>query len=178
MVIAALVLDVGAVQSVGGRSDAGPALGITSAAHAGGARPHAGSQSGKPQRLETTKLTVVGQGGKRHVFTVEMARTPQEQEIGMMYRKSVEPDAGMLFLFSEPRQAAFWMYNTYIPLDLIFIDRNGQIESIAANAAPHSLKPRQSRGPVVAVLEIAGGRSAELGIAEGDTILHPELPRR
>lgn len=175
----------------------GGGISITSAAHASGSRPNAlpvspqpkstqsqasqpqsGSQYGQPQRLEASRLTVKSKGGKLHTFTVEVARTPKEQEIGMMFRKSVEPDAGMLFLFSEPRPAAFWMYNTYIPLDLIFIDKTGRIESIAPNAAPHSLKPRQSRGAVVGVLEIAGGRSAELGIVEGDEILHPEIPRR
>lgn len=95
-----------------------------------------------------------------------------------MFRRSVEPDAGMLFLFPEPRQASFWMYNTYIPLDLIFIDATGRIESIVGNAVPHSLTPRQSRGEVVAVLEIAGGRAEELGLAAGDKVLHPDLPRR
>ena len=164
------------------------AVGIVSAAHASGGKGSAQSRSnqsqfgeaeyGQPQRLQASKLTVKSRDGKRHVFTVEVARTPKEQEIGMMFRKSVEPDAGMLFLFPEPRRAAFWMYNTYIPLDLIFIDKKGRIESIAPNAAPHSLKPRQSRGVVAGVLEIAGGRSAELGIAEGDEILHPEIPRR
>lgn len=133
---------------------------------------------GKPQRLETSELTIEGKGGKRHVFTVEMARTPKQQEIGMMYRRSVEPDAGMLFLFPHPRVASFWMMNTYVPLDLLFIDKDGRIESIAPNAEPHSLDPMQSRGPVVAVLEIAGGRAAELGIAEGDRVLNKELRRR
>lgn len=155
-----------------------PQVSNSQAAQSVHAQPQQDSRYGQPQRLETSRLTVKSRGGKRHVFMVEMARTPKEQEIGMMFRKSVEPDAGMLFLFAEPRPASFWMYNTYIPLDLIFIDKAGRIESIAPNATPHSLRPRQSRGIVVAVLEIAGGRSAELGIAEGDEILHPELPRQ
>lgn len=134
--------------------------------------------AGKPQRLETSELTIVAKDGKRHVFTVEMARTPKQQEIGMMYRRSVAPDAGMLFLFPRPRVAAFWMMNTYVPLDLLFIDQHGRIESIAPNAEPHSLDPMQSRGPVVAVLEIAGGRAAELGIAEGDLVLNKALRSR
>ena len=133
---------------------------------------------GKPQRLEVSELEIVGRNGKRHVFKVEMARTPRQQEIGMMYRRSIGPDEGMLFLFPRPRQAAFWMMNTYIPLDLIFITKSGRVESIAANAEPHSLAALQSRGSVIAVLEIAGGRAAELGIAEGDRVINSELARQ
>lgn len=167
-------------QSDGGQSKEGQANGglpfsglALSGAWAGGGKP-----LGQPQRLATSELTIERKGGKPTVFKVEVARTPEEHEIGMMFRKSIEPDTGMLFLFPEPRQASFWMYNTYIPLDLIFIKKDGRIESIAPNAKPHSLQPRQSRGAVVAVLEIAGGQSEELGIAEGDRVLHPGLTQR
>lgn len=160
---------------------AAPVSGVP-AAQAAAARP-----DGRPQRLETSTLVIHGQGGhgqggaeesrRKHSFTIEVARTPRQQEIGMMYRTSMAADEGMLFPFPRPRLASFWMLNTYIPLDLVFIDENGRIESIISNAEPHSLEPLQSRGPVVAVLEIAGGQAEKLGLAVGDQVLHPELPK-
>jgi uncharacterized membrane protein (UPF0127 family) len=107
-------------------------------------------------------------GGRTHDFTVEVAQTPEEQAQGLMFRRSLGPKAGMLFPFNPARPASFWMKNTLIPLDLIFIGGDGRIERIGANAVPQSLEPVSSKGPVVAVLEIAGGRAAELGLKEGD----------
>ena len=109
--------------------------------------------------------------GRRHEFTVEVAQTPEEQAQGLMFRQSLAPDAGMLFPFNPPRPASFWMKNTLIPLDLIFIRTDGTIESIAPNAVPRSLEAIPSRGPVAAVLEIAGGRAAALGLKEGDRVV-------
>ena len=105
-----------------------------------------------------------------HRFTVELAQTAEEQARGLMFRTELQPDAGMVFPFAKDRIASFWMKNTVIPLDIIFVRRDGTIESIAANTVPYSLDPVQSREPVAAVLEIAGGRAAELGIAPGDKI--------
>jgi uncharacterized protein len=105
-----------------------------------------------------------------HRFTVEVARTPDEQAQGLMNRQSLGPDRGMIFPFDQPRQATFWMKNTLIPLDLIFIRSDGTIESIAANTVPLSLETVPSQGAVAAVLEIAGGRAAELGIKAGDKV--------
>lgn len=90
-----------------------------------------------------------------------------------MHRQSLAPDRGMIFPYDPPRPASFWMKNTLIPLDLIFVRPDGTIGSIAANAVPLSLDPIPSGEPVTAVLEIAGGRSAELGIRPGDKVSWP-----
>ena len=109
-------------------------------------------------------------GGRTHSFTVEIAQTPEEQARGLMFRRSLAPNAGMLFPLDPPRQASFWMKNTLIPLDMIFIRADGRIERIAARTIPGSETPVASHGPVVAVLELAGGRAAALGIKEGDRV--------
>ena len=114
-------------------------------------------------------LTITS-GGKVHRFTVEIARTSQEQATGLMNRNTLAPDRGMIFPFDVERQASFWMKNTLIPLDMIFVRADGTIANIEANTVPMSLQPVYSDGPVAAVLELAGGRSAELGIKPGDTV--------
>ena len=90
--------------------------------------------------------------------------------MGLMYRNKLAPDRGMIFPFDPPREASFWMRNTLIPLDMIFVRADGSIANIAANTVPYSEEPVPSDGPVAAVLEIAGGRSAELGIKPGDKV--------
>ena len=119
--------------------------------------------------LQQTRLTITS--GKRvHHFTVEIASTTEEQAYGLMNRSELAPDRGMIFPFDPPRPASFWMKNTLIPLDMIFIRADGTIANIQANAVPLSLEPENSEGPVKAVLEIAGGRAAELGINPGDRV--------
>ncbi len=122
-----------------------------------------------PAGLEQVPLTVTS-GGRAHRFTVEIARTPEEQATGLMNRASLAPDRGMIFPFDVPRQASFWMKDTLIPLDIIFVRTDGTIANIAANTVPLSLEPVYSEGPVADVLEIAGGRAAELGIKPGDKV--------
>lgn len=122
-----------------------------------------------PAGLEQVKLTI-NSAGRKHRFTVEVARTPEEQATGLMNRTSLAPDRGMIFPFEQPRLASFWMKNTLIPLDIIFIRADGSIANIEANTVPLSLDPVLSAEPVGTVLEIAGGRSAELGIKPGDTV--------
>ena len=109
-------------------------------------------------------------GGRLHHFTVEVARTPEQQAQGLMHRQSLAPDRGMIFLYDPPQQTAFWMKNTLIPLDMIFIRADGTIARIAENTVPLSLDPVPSLEPVAAVLELAGGRSAELGLKPGDRV--------
>ena len=87
----------------------------------------------------------------------------------MMFRRSIAPDRGMLFPYNPPQTVGFWMRNTFIPLDMIYVRADGTIARIAT-ATPHSLESVSSYEPVVAVLEIAGGRAAELGIREGDRV--------
>lgn len=114
-------------------------------------------------------LTIHTAKGAR-AFRVEVARTPAQQEQGLMFRRELEPNTGMIFPMNPPRAAAFWMRNTIIPLDMIFIRANGTIARIAANTEPYSEKTVESGEPVAAVLEIAGGRAAALGIAAGDKV--------
>lgn len=120
--------------------------------------------------LEQVPLTITSAGGKAHRFTVELARTPEEQEQGLMNRSTLAPDKGMIFPMEPARPASFWMKNTLIPLDMIFVRPDGTISSIAENTVPLSLEPVISTEPVRAVLEIPGGRSGELGIKPGDKV--------
>jgi uncharacterized membrane protein (UPF0127 family) len=115
-------------------------------------------------------LTVRTAAGVEHRFTVEVARTAEEQAQGLMNRSSLAPDRGMIFPMDPPRQASFWMKNTLIPLDIIFVRADGTIANIAENTVPLSLDPVVSVEPVSAVLELAGGRTAELGIKAGDRV--------
>lgn len=110
-------------------------------------------------------------------FQVEIAATQAEQARGLMFRKSLAPDRGMLFVYKRPQPAAYWMKNTLIPLDIIFIQPNGRILSIVRNARPYDETPLPSGGLVLGVLEIAGGRAAQLGILPGDRVLHRIFPK-
>ena len=103
-------------------------------------------------------------------FTVEMATTWPQQEQGLMFRKSVAPNAGMLFDFGKEQETSFWMKNTLIPLDMLFIKANGTVARIAVNAMPLSEESIPSYEPVRAVLEIAGGRAAQLGLKPGEKV--------
>jgi len=122
-----------------------------------------------PSGLDLVTLTIEGHG-RSHVFTVEIARSAAEQEHGLMNRRSLAPDAGMLFPFDPPRPASFWMRNTLIPLDMVFIRPDGSIARIAANTTPMSETPITVPDAMTAVLELAGGRAAQLGIREGDHV--------
>jgi uncharacterized membrane protein (UPF0127 family) len=113
---------------------------------------------------------VIQDGDTVHHFKVEVARTVEEQQQGLMFRTSLPADGGMIFPFEKPRIASFWMKNTLIPLDMIFIRADGSIDRIAENTIPESLEPVVSGGEVAAVLELAGGTSARLGIDEDATV--------
>ncbi len=119
--------------------------------------------------LREVPLTIRSASGE-HRFTVEVAASAQEQNDGLMYRRSLAPDRGMIFPYDPPQSVAFWMKNTLIPLDMIFIRKDGTIARIVANTVPLSLEPVPGGEPVAAVLELAGGRAAELGIREGDRV--------
>jgi uncharacterized protein len=108
-------------------------------------------------------------------FSVEIADTPETRARGLMNRTGLAAGAGMLFLFDPPRETAFWMKNTPLPLDLIFIGQDGVVGRVAANATPYSEEEIPSGGVVRAVLEINGGLAAQLGIAQGSEVRHPAL---
>lgn len=119
--------------------------------------------------LEVVPLTIVSANG-RHVFRVEVARSDAEWSKGLMFRTALGANEGMIFVDRPVQPASFWMKNTVIPLDLVFIGPDRRIESIAANAVPYSLSPIPSKGAVMAVLELNGGRAAQLGLATGDRV--------
>ena len=120
---------------------------------------------------------VVESGGKRHAFKAWIADTPERRAQGLMYVPALAPDRAMLFPNEPARHVGFWMQNTYIPLDLVFIAPGGRIANIIENAEPLSERMLLSAEPVVALLELAGGTSARLGIAAGDRVRLP-APRR
>jgi uncharacterized membrane protein (UPF0127 family) len=126
--------------------------------------------------LKTEPLAIVTHQGVRR-FTVEIADTDATREQGLMFRKHLADDRGMLFDFKTPQSVAFWMKNTLIPLDMLFIAPDGRVVSIARQATPMSEAPIPSGGDVLAVLEIRGGRAAEIGVQPGDLvrerIFHP-----
>ncbi len=116
-----------------------------------------------------------GRGGT-HRFTVEIAVTPAARARGLMGRRSLAENHGMLFVFPRPGTVAFWMKNTPLPLDMIFISDDGTIRRIHENARPFDLTPIPAGPDVLLVLELAGGTARRAGIAEGDVVRSPFLP--
>lgn len=119
-----------------------------------------------------TKVTLRGDWGTAQ-FSVELADTPAERAQGLMFRESLPRSAGMLFVFEEPQRASFWMKNTLIPLDMLFLDRSGVVTRIAENAVPGDLTPIDGGTGVFAVLEINGGLARAYGITEGTQMQSP-----
>ena len=116
--------------------------------------------------LEVIPLTITSLG-KTHSFRVEMARSPEEQAKGLMFRTAMGPNEGMLFPYDPPRVLSFWMKNTVLSLDLIFIGPDKRVINVAANAVPYSEASIVSDAPAIATLELNAGRAAELGIVAG-----------
>ena len=134
------------------------------------ARPASEAPAVHPESgLPVIPLTVT-HGRTRHAFRVEVARDSREQARGLMFRTAMGADEGMIFPMQPPRLASFWMRNTVIPLDIIFIGEDRRILNIAANTVPYSEDPVPSAGKVSAVLELNAGRAAALGIAPGDKV--------
>ena len=128
-------------------------------------------------------LTIAGDGkadGRKvkHTLTVWLADTPQRQAQGLMFVRSLPATRGMLFVHDPPRAISMWMKNTYIPLDMVFIDDSGHIQQIVEQTTPHSLDLIRSNAPARAVLEIAGGEAKRLGLHPGQQISHAALAIR
>jgi len=113
-----------------------------------------------------------------HSFSVEVAADDESREKGLMYRKTMAPDAGMLFDFHTPQLVSFWMENTILPLDMLFVRADGTIARIKANATPYSRENIPSGEPIQLVIELNAGRAAALGIAEGAKVHAPELTKK
>ena len=124
------------------------------------------------QTFPTADLTIESATGP-HKFHVELATTPKQLEQGLMFRRNLAPDAGMLFDFRAPSPVSMWMKNTFIPLDMLFIDNRGRIINIAERAVPQSLDTIAAAAPARAVLEVNGGTAARLGIRPGDRVVFP-----
>jgi len=129
------------------------------------------AQSAEQQTLEIASKTGV------HVFAVELAVTDEERARGLMYRRSVPESYGMLFDFKRDQEVSMWMRNTYVSLDMIFIQSDGRIRRIAENTETESDKIISSGGPVRAVLEVVAGTAKKFGIEPGDRIASPILRR-
>ena len=136
----------------------------------------AGPVSAQPVTFPKDTVTIETVDGKTHKFNVELATTPQQVAQGLMFRRQMAADAGMLFLFERTDPATFWMKNTYIPLDMIFIGLDGRILNIAERTIPLTETPVHAAGPTRAVLELNGGTASRLGLKAGDRVRHSALP--
>ena len=129
------------------------------------------AQDGPQPELPKEPLVIVTRDGARHTFQVEMALSPQQQTTGLMFRREVPADGGMLFDWGLPaRDSTMWMRNTVSSLDMLFINPDGTIRRIAENTVPESLATIESRGPVRATLELAAGTTRRLGVRAGDRV--------
>ena len=124
------------------------------------------------ERFESDALAIETNAGERYEFLVELAVTPAQQAQGLMFRRSMPAERGMLFVYRPARRASMWMKNTFIPLDILFIAADGRIVKIVERTVPKSLAAISSGETVLAVLELNAGTASRLGIAPGDRVLH------
>ncbi len=144
-----------------------PGSQLLSAAAAAEPKPHEPLDPKKAQSLPESPLTI-----GTHKFTIELADDDKEREIGLMHRGQMADDHGMLFDFGSPRRVGFWMRNTFIPLDMLFMKSDGEIVSIIENVRPHVETPVGPDRPIRAVLELNGGLAKKLGLKVGDVVRH------
>jgi uncharacterized membrane protein (UPF0127 family) len=130
-----------------------------------------------PEPAPGARVVVETAAGGRHAVSVEIARTDAERARGLMHRRALAPDAGMLFLFEEAAVHAFWMKDTFIPLDLLFIGEDGRIVGIVPRAVPFDLSPLSAGGPSRYVLEVNGGWAEAHGVAVGDRVRFENVGR-
>lgn len=123
--------------------------------------------------LPAAEVVIKTARGDTHTFMLEVAKDAVDIQIGLMYRKHMPDDHGMIFLMGKPaKEVSFWMKNTMIPLDMLFVDETGRIAHIHPNAIPQDLTPIPSRMPVVAVIELNGGLAEKRGISVGDEVIY------
>lgn len=136
-----------------------------------------GPSSASAQQLlsfSTGELTITSANGE-HRFRIELALDDPHREQGLMYRRAMDPDAGMLFVYDHPMEITMWMKNTILPLDMIFIRADGTVLRVAERAVPQSLVVIPSGGPARAILEVNAGTASRLGIKPGDKVSSPAL---
>ena len=127
------------------------------------------------ESFERDRLVIETASGARHSFEVEMALTPGQQAQGLMFRRDLAENAGMLFVYGRDGPISMWMKNTLIPLDMLFLARDGRIVRVAARTVPLSLETISAGEAVAGVLELNGGTADRLGIGPGDRVVHPAL---
>jgi len=145
------------------------------------ATPPAFAQSGPLEDLAAFpkgKLEISEGKKVKYTFEVWLADSPSRQAQGLMFVRSLPDMRGMLFVHESPKPMSMWMKNTYIPLDMVFIDEQGRIQQIVEQTTPHSLDIIRSKDPAMAVLEIAGGEAKRLGVHAGQRVVHPALAKR
>ncbi|CUX21273.1 DUF192 domain-containing protein [Agrobacterium genomosp. 13] len=138
----------------------------------------AGVAQAQQQTFASEPLTIETASGKNHNFIAELALNNAQREQGLMFRKSMPLENGMLFDFGQERDVAMWMRNTLIPLDMLFIARDGRITHIHENAVPHSEAIISSRGAIKFVLELNGGTARRYGIKPGDMVRSAQIGNR
>lgn len=126
--------------------------------------------------FEQSSLVVETKTGE-HTFQIEIARTAQEQALGLMHRRSLPDNYAMLFPFAQAREASFWMQDTFVSLDMVFIAEDGIVHRIERDTEPLSRRSVPSRGPVIAVLEFVAGTADRIGLEPGDRVIHADLQR-
>lgn len=136
----------------------------------GGSDPAANTATATPAASAATLPLVIRSASGDHRFMMEVALTPQEQAKGLMFRTEIDANGGMVFPMDPPRTASFWMKNTPVPLDILFIHTDGTIAALFPQTVPYSREPISAGIPVAAVVELRGGRAAELGIKQGDVV--------
>jgi len=139
------------------------------------------AQNAQPEDLATFPRgpLEINDGKKvKLTFDVWLADTPRRMTQGLMFVRALPDMRGMLFVHESPKPISMWMKNTYIPLDMVFIDGQGQIQQIVEQTTPHSLDIIRSNDPAMAVLEIAGGEAKRLGLHAGQRVVHPALAKR
>jgi len=124
-----------------------------------------------------TGTLVLKTGTGDHNFDIEVATTNKERAIGLMFRRSLPENAGMLFLYDPPQPAAMWMKNTLIPLDMVFISPDGRVHRIESNTEPFSKALIRSGGNIAGVLELNAGQAHKIGLKRGDKVVYPGLAK-
>ena len=130
--------------------------------------------AGLDARMRQDRLTLVTAAAE-HVIAIEVAETPEEKSLGLMFRTSLAEGQGMLFPYQGAQEITMWMRNTLIPLDMVFIRADGTVHRIEARTEPLSERVIASQGPVTGVLELAGGGAERLGLKAGDKVRHPHF---
>jgi len=128
-----------------------------------------------PVAADDTGTLVLKTASGDYAYTVELATTDGTRAKGLMFRRALPKSQGMLFLYDQPQDIGMWMRNTYIPLDMIFIDADRRVHRIETHTEPFSMKIIPSGGPVAAVLELNAGQADEIGLKPGDEVVYPDL---